>query len=59
VGNEGAGVVVATGPGAEGWLGATVSLIGGATYSRYRTLHTDQCLRLPEETTPRQGASGS
>lgn len=57
VGNEGAGVVVAAGAGVEDWLGATVSMVGGSSYSRYRTLNTGQCLRLPEGTTPRQGAS--
>jgi NADPH:quinone reductase-like Zn-dependent oxidoreductase len=59
VGNEGAGVVVATGSGeqAKALLGKTVSIIGGATYSQYRVLHFGQCQPLPEGTTPAEGAS--
>ncbi len=59
VGNEGAGVVVAAGsaPGAQALLGKTVSVIGGAMYSQYRTLHVGGCLLLPEGTTPVDGAS--
>jgi NADPH2:quinone reductase len=57
VGNEGAGVVVAAGEGASDWMGATVSMIGGAMYSQYRTIKTGQCLRLPEGTKPAEGAS--
>jgi NADPH:quinone reductase len=59
VGNEGAGVVLAAGssPNAQALLGKTVSVIGGAMYSQYRTLHHSQCLVLPEGTTPAEGAS--
>lgn len=59
VGNEGAGVVVAAGsaPAAQALLGRTVAAIGGAMYAQYRCLQLDQCLVLPEHTTPAQGAS--
>ncbi|HEX4352814.1 MAG TPA: zinc-binding dehydrogenase [Polyangiales bacterium] len=59
VGNEGAGVVVATGssPNARALLGKTVSVIGGAMYSQYRCVHVSQCLPLPDGTTPEDGAS--
>ena len=59
VGNEGAGVVVATGSsdGARALMGKAVSVIGGAMYSEYRTLATGQCQRLPDGTKPAAGAS--
>jgi NADPH2:quinone reductase len=59
VGNEGGGVVVAAGSSAEAQalLGRTVGILGGATYSQYRTLKADQCLALHEGTTPREGAA--
>jgi NADPH:quinone reductase len=59
VGNEGAGVVVAAGSSAaaQGMLGKTVSVIGGAMYAQYRTLPVAQCQPLPEGTTPAEGAS--
>ncbi len=59
VGNEGAGVVVAAGDSAEAQalLGATVAILGGAMYSQYRCVHVSQCLRLPDGTSPAQGAS--
>jgi len=59
VGNEGGGVVVAAGDSAAAaaLLGRTVGILGGATYSQYRTLKVDQCLALHEGTTPRQGAA--
>jgi len=59
VGNEGAGVVVAAGAsaGAQALLGKTVAVLGGAMYAQYRTIRADQCLVLPEGTTPAEGAS--
>ncbi|MDB5965702.1 MAG: oxidase [Polaromonas sp.] len=59
VGNEGAGVVVAAGSGAaaQALLGKTVALLGGAMYAQYRCVKTEQCLLLPEGTTPAEGAS--
>ena len=59
VGNEGAGVVIAAGASGEAkaLLGKTVALIGGAMYSQYRMMKAEQCLVLPEGTTPAEGAS--
>ena len=59
VGNEGAGVVVAAGSGAaaQALLGKTVALLGGAMYAQYRCVKAEQCLLLPEGTTPAEGAS--
>jgi NADPH2:quinone reductase len=59
VGNEGAGVVVKAGasPAAQALLGKTVAAIGGAMYSQYRAVAVQQCLELPEGTTPAEGAS--
>ena len=57
VGNEGAGVVVATGAGAEALAGATVGFLGGGAYAEYRVVPAMMCLALPEGTDPRDGAS--
>ncbi|MGZ5238660.1 MAG: zinc-binding dehydrogenase [Caldimonas sp.] len=59
VGNEGAGVVVATGTSASAraLAGKTVAVLGGAMYSQYRSIAADQCLVLPEGATPAEGAS--
>ncbi len=58
-GNEGAGVVVATGDSAEAkaLLGKTVAVLGGAMYAQYRVMRASQCLLLPAGTTAEQGAS--
>ena len=59
VGNEGAGVVVKAGasPAAQALMGKTVAIVGGATYSQYRTVKAAQCFVLPAGTTPAEGAS--
>jgi len=59
VGNEAAGVVIAAGASADAkaLMGKTVALIGGAMYTQYRIMKADQCLVLPEGTTPAEGAS--
>ena len=59
VGNEGAGVVVDAGPGADAQalLGRTVALFGGSMYSQYRCIKASQCLPLPDGTAPAEGAS--
>lgn len=59
VGNEGAGVVVDAGASAaaQALLGKTVALLGGAMYSQFRCVKADQCLVLPEGSTPAEGAS--
>jgi NADPH2:quinone reductase len=59
VGNEGAGVVVGAGtsPEAQKLLGKAVAVVGGAMYSQYRSIKAEQCLVLPDGTTPAEGAS--
>lgn len=59
VGNEGAGVVVAAGssPEAQALLGRNVAVLGGGMYAQYRCIAADQCLLLPDGTTPAEGAS--
>ena len=59
VGNEGAGVVIRTGASeaAKALMGKTVSTIGGAMYSQYRTLKASDCMALPAGTTAADGAS--
>ena len=59
VGNEGAGVVIATGSSEEAkvLMGKTVAVLGGAMYSEYRTLKTHQCLVMNEGVSSREAAS--
>ncbi|MFL5296725.1 MAG: zinc-binding dehydrogenase [Phenylobacterium sp.] len=59
VGNEGAGVVIATGsdPAAQALMGKTVAILGGAMYAQYRTVKATDALPLPAGTTPAEGAS--
>jgi NADPH:quinone reductase-like Zn-dependent oxidoreductase len=59
VGNEGAGVVIRTGSSeaAKALMGKTVSVIGGAMYSQYRTVKASDCMALPTGTTAAEGAS--
>jgi NADPH:quinone reductase-like Zn-dependent oxidoreductase len=59
VGNEGAGVVIATGSSeaAKALMGRTVAMIGGAMYAQYRCLRVAESLPLPSGTTPAEGAS--
>lgn len=59
VGNEGAGIVVAAGisEAAQALLGKAVAAIGGAMYTQYRRIKVEDCLPLPEEATPADGAS--
>jgi NADPH2:quinone reductase len=59
VGNEGAGVVVAAGSSeaAQALLGKTVAANAGAMYSQYRCVPAGQCLPLPADATPADGAS--
>lgn len=57
VGNEGAGVVVQAGADAQALLGKTVAVLGGAMYAEYRCLKAADCLLLPDDATPAQGAS--
>lgn len=59
VGNEGSGVVVATGdsPAAKALLGKTVGVLGGSMYSQYRCLHLSQVMAVPDGTTFAEAAS--
>jgi NADPH:quinone reductase len=59
VGNEGAGIVVAAGASevAQALLGKVIAFIGGGMYAQYRTVNAEDCLVLPEGTTPADGAS--
>lgn len=58
VGNEGAGVVIQAGAGAEHLVGRAVSLRDGM-FSQYRTAKASDCIVLPEGLTPTSGASAS
>jgi len=57
VGNEGAGVVVATGPGTEALMGKKVALAVGGMYTQYRLAQVSDCLILDDEASPRDGAA--
>lgn len=57
VGNEGAGVVVAAGDQAKALIGKTVAIFGGAMYAQYRVARAADCLVLPDDATPTDGAS--
>jgi len=59
VGNEGSGLVVATGdsPAAKALLGKTVGVLGGSMYSQYRCLHLSQVMAVPDGTTFAEAAS--
>lgn len=57
VGNEGAGTVVAAGPGAEALAGRLVATFGGAMYARYRLVKAADCMVLPAGATAADGAS--
>jgi len=59
VGNEGAGVVLAAGSGAQAQalLGKVVGVTGGEMYSEYRCAKVTQCEPLPPGTSPSQGAA--
>jgi NADPH:quinone reductase-like Zn-dependent oxidoreductase len=59
VGNEGAGVVVATGSSdeARAMEGRVVAVLAGGMYATHRKVRVDQCLVLADGTDPRDGAS--
>lgn len=57
VGNEGAGTVVAAGPGAEALEGKRVGMLGGGMYTQYRKLKTRDVVPLPEGASAADGAS--
>ena len=57
VGNEGAGTVVAAGPGAEHLLGRVVSAVAGGMWATHRLVHSGQLMVLDPGTDPRDAAS--
>lgn len=59
IGNEAAGTVIAAGESeaAQALLGKTVAIFGGSMFAQYRSLKATDCLVLPEDTTPAQGAA--
>ena len=58
-GNEGAGEVVAAGTSgaAQAMLGRTVATFAGEMYAQFRCVPVAQCVSLPANVTPAQGAS--
>src|SRR5262245_12083225 len=57
VGNEGAGTVVKAGPDHQHLIGRTVGMIGGGMYTQYRRIAARDCIVLPDDATPAEGAS--
>ncbi len=59
LGIEGAGIVekAGTSAAAQALTGKTVALMGGAMYAEYRIAKADQCLVMPDGTTPVEAAS--
>jgi len=59
VGNEGAGPVIKAGTSAaaQALLGKTVAVLAGAMYAQYRCVKAADCLVLPADVMPAQGAS--
>lgn len=57
VGNEGAGIVVRTGDSTRHLLGRAVAVSSGGTYARFMTVKASDCMVLPSDVTPAQGAS--
>lgn len=59
VGNEGAGVVVASGdsPEAQALMGKLVAVMGGGMYAQYRCMPAMMCMPLLAEHTAKDGAS--
>jgi len=57
IGNEGAGLVMAAGSGAQALVGRRVAAFAGGMYSRYRLIPAANCMVLPEGVSARQGAA--
>jgi len=57
IGNEGAGLVVAAGSGAQALVGRRVAAFAGAMYSQYRVIPAADCMVLPEGVSARAGAA--
>jgi NADPH:quinone reductase-like Zn-dependent oxidoreductase len=56
-GNEGAGTVVAAGPGSEDMVGQIVAAAGGSMYSQYCVADAGLCLALPDGVSAADGAA--
>jgi NADPH2:quinone reductase len=56
-GNEGAGLVVAAGEGAQEFVGRRVAALSGAMYAQYATVRAADCLPLPPGASSAEGAS--
>jgi NADPH2:quinone reductase len=57
VGNEGAGTVVAAGPGAESLIGKRVALFGGSMWADYRVADAGALVELPDNVSTAEGAA--
>jgi NADPH:quinone reductase-like Zn-dependent oxidoreductase len=57
VGNEGAGTVVKAAPDQQHLIGRCVAMIGGGMYTQYRRIAARDCIVLPDDATPAEGAS--
>lgn len=57
IGNEGAGLVIAAGSGAQALVGRRVAALAGAMYSQYRVIPAANCMVLPEGVSARDGAA--
>ena len=57
VGNEGAGVVIATGDNQQKLLGKMVAVMGGAMLSRHRVVNVSNALMLPDGAAASTGAA--
>ena len=57
IGYEGAGTVVAAGPGLKHLLGKKVSALAGGMFCRYRTISAELCVVLPDGASAAEGAA--
>jgi NADPH:quinone reductase len=57
VGNEGAGTVIAAGPGAAGLMGRRVALFGGSMWADYRVADAAAVVELPDDVSTAEGAA--
>jgi NADPH:quinone reductase-like Zn-dependent oxidoreductase len=57
VGNEGAGTVIAAGPGAASLIGRRVALFGGSMWADYRLADAAAVVELPDDVSTAEGAA--
>src|SRR5207245_3055616 len=57
VGNEGAGTVIAAGPGAAALIGRRVALSGGSMWADYRVVPANAVIELPDDVSTKEGAA--